>query len=67
MGEFITVLMILLLVIFGFILGSRYEELDERAFLEQCIENNLDYSLADREQRCNQALILFLDKKPNSN
>lgn len=59
MKDLLIVWFAVMLVVFGLALGLRYQRFDEEPIFEQCLENNLDYSLADREYRCKQAITLF--------
>ena len=53
--------------LFGFLVGLVMENYkfhhQEKYFINTCVDNNLKYSEADRNERCQQAFKLFTDKE----
>lgn len=56
-----------LVFLFGFLVGLVMENYkfhhQEKYFINTCVDNNLKYSEADRNERCQQAYKLFTDKE----
>lgn len=54
-------------VLIGFLFGLVMENYkfhhQEKYFINTCVDNNLKYSEADRNERCQQAYKLFTDKE----